>query len=452
MLELFSFICVVIALCAFLHYRFALNPVSSMFFLWAVIVPLSGVGFYGTLIPQTRTYTVIAVGLAAYLLGVLIGSKRYRIVSGVKGTNVQTAACAINYWFLYALMLISLVYYLIQSVHVVRLLSSGSTFADIRMMVASDEENALNGSRVLSAIRAFIAVPTTYLVIAILPIELFFGKRKKALLFGAIAIMLLFVFTNGARSVIVWIAIYFLVVFSFFRRAHKIRIRIKRKYRFRLIVGGTFLLVLMFYMTVFRKGPDVDFRKQLFLYFIAPVPHFDHYVDVVNSSNVYGFGFSSFYGVIYPLLYVMRIVTGSYPEFITRIYYMSFEMMEPGFNLGNGVYMNAFVTAFYQPYLDGRYWGVILIMALFGFVCSQTFERSRYNQDLKAMLIYSLLLQKILFSFVRFYFTQQAQAMCFIFALLAIRRIYTNKVLKGSAHGFCNYPDVQQRKSNQRVC
>lgn len=442
MLELFSFICFVIALCGFVRYRFALNPVSAMFFLWAVIVPLSGVGFYGTRIPQTSTYTIIAVGLAAYLLGVLLGSKRYRIISGAKDINAQTAVCKINYWFLYALMLVSLAYYLIQSVYVVRLLASGNTYADIRMMVAADEENVLNGSRALSAIRAFIAVPTTYLMIAILPIELFFGKRKKALFFGAAALMLLFVFTNGARSVIVWIAIYFLVVFSFFRRSHKIKIRIKRKYKTRLLAGGVVLLVLMFYMTIFRKGADVDFRKQLFLYLVAPVPHFDHYVDVVNSSNEYGYGFSSFYGILYPLFYVIRIVTGSYPEFITKIYYMSFEMMEPGLNLGNGVYMNAFVTAFYQPYLDGRFWGVMLIMILFGFLCSQTFERTWFNQDLKSMLIYSLLLQKILFSFVRFYFTQQAQAMCFIFALLAIRRSYTNSELKGNAHGFCNHPNL----------
>ena len=99
---------------------------------------------------------------------------------------------------------------------------------------------------------------------------------------------------------------------------------------------------------------------------------------------------------------------------------MSFEMMETGYYIGGGLYMNAFVTAFYQPYLDGRYVGVFLILMLFGFMCNQFFVRAYYDIDMKAILIYILLLQKILFSFVRFYFTQQAQALCFILAFLVV--------------------------------
>lgn len=94
--------------------------------------------------------------------------------------------------------------------------------------------------------------------------------------------------------------------------------------------------------------------------------------------------------------------------------------METGYYIGGGLYMNAFVTAFYQPYLDGRYVGVFLILMLFGFMCNQFFVRAYYDIDMKAILIYILLLQKILFSFVRFYFTQQAQALCFILAFLVV--------------------------------
>lgn len=443
MLIVLSVFLFLIAVLGFLRYRFVLNPVSMMCLLWAILLPLSAYGFYGTRIPQTRTYVIIAVGVGAYLLGIFLGSKRvkYVIRSQQKGSVLR--GYSINYTFLYVIMSISLIYYLIQSIEVFRILRAGNSYAYVRILVASNEKNALQSSRLLLALRAFIAVPTTYLAIAILPIELFYGKRKKTIIFGSVALMLLFIFTNGARSVIMWIAIYFLLVYLVYRRNHEIRIKLSRKYRRWLMVGGTVLLLLMFYMTIFRKGEDVDLGRQMYIYFIAPIPHFDHYIDVVDMSGEYGYGFSSFYGVVYPFLYILRIIIGSYSDFISNIYYMSFEMMESGYNLGNSVYMNAFVTTFYQPYLDGRYVGVIVILMIFGYMCSRTFKRTLYNEDLKSMLLYSLLLQKIIFSFVRFYFTQQAQAMCFLFAMFAIKRIYSTSEMEGDINGFRYHSNIQ---------
>lgn len=431
MIPIFTCSCLIIAVLCYKKYKFVLNPVSTMFMIWAVLVPLSAYGFYGTRIPQTKTYIIILVGLIAYAIGIILGSNNIRIVVGKKQSDTYIEGYSINYVFLYTIMTISLVYFMIQAVEVIRILASGNTYAYIRMLVSADEENVLQGSRILSAIRAFIAVPTTYLAIAVLPIELFYGKRKKLFIFEALLLMFLFVFTNGARSVIMWIAIYMLFIYLIYRRNHKITIRIDKKYKRRLIWGGIVLFILMLYMTISRKGSDVDIIRQMYIYFVAPLPHFDHYIDVVDASHKYGMGFSSFYGLVYPVLYVIRIITGSYSKFITDIYYMSFEMLEPGYNLGNNIYMNAFVTIFYQPYLDGRFLGVILILAVFGYLCSTTFKRAIYNEDLRSMLLYSLLLQKILFSFVRFYFTQQAQAMCFIFALFAINRVYCNSGMRG---------------------
>ena len=62
MLVMFSLLCLIMALIGWLFYRFAFNPISSMFFLWAVIVPLSGLGLYGTMIPQEKAYWIIAIG------------------------------------------------------------------------------------------------------------------------------------------------------------------------------------------------------------------------------------------------------------------------------------------------------------------------------------------------------------------------------------------------------
>ncbi len=430
MLVMFSLLCLIMALIGWLFYRFAFNPISSMFFLWAVIVPLSGLGLYGTMIPQEKAYWIIAIGLIAYTAGVVFGSKKIRLSLRPRYDQCAVVGYRVNYRFLNIIIIISLLYYLVQSYNVARVLLSGKTYADIRAMVAANEENALRSSRLMSVTRAFIAVPTTYLAIAILPIEIFYGKKNKLFILESLLLMVLFVFTNGARSVILWIAIYFVCVYLAYRKKHSFSFKIGKKYKRIIILGGILLFIMLFYMTIFRKGRNVDFGRQLFVYFIAPIPHFSHYIDVVDYSGQFGYGISSFYGFLYPFLYFFKLLTGYFSSFVTDIYYMSFEMMEPGFNLGHELYMNAFVTIFYQPYLDGRFVGVVLILMVFGYMCSQTYKKGIEDENLKSMLLYLLLLQKILFSFVRFYFTQQAQAMCFIFALFAISRVYKYREIR----------------------
>ncbi|MCD8011766.1 MAG: oligosaccharide repeat unit polymerase [Lachnospiraceae bacterium] len=424
-------LCIVAAFYGYYKYRFIFNPITSMFFIWGIILSISELGLYSTVVPSDKFYLIAAFGLLAFFLGTLLGSKDIRITLGKRnvatysGLRSKQSVYTINYNLMYILGAISLIYYFIQLAVVVRLLLSGYDYSYIRTLAVSVDENGLNSSQLFTVLYNFIASPTTYLLIALLPIEIFFGKRKKLFIAECIMVMVLFVLTTGGRSVILWFGIYLLLVFLLYCKFNKINnIRISKKYKRLLIVCGIALFMFLFYMTLSRRSGDVDFVKEIFLYFVAPLPHADHYFDVVDKSGKYGYGVSSFYGLLYPFFFLLRLIGifNGYPEFITEIRYMSFDMMETGYYIGGGIYMNAFVTAFYQPYLDGRYLGVFIIMLLFGFVCNLYFVRAYKEKDVKAMLIYCLLLQKVIFSFVRFYFTQQAQSLCFLLAFLAIRR------------------------------
>lgn len=425
MIWILSFACIIIALYGYIKSRFLLNPITSMFGLWGILLPCSGMGFYSTNIPGEEFYLVVLIGLLGYLLGTILGRKKI-----VVGINIDPKAnirdpkkYKINYTILYILGTIAIIYYFAQLMVVFRLLLSGYDYSYIRELVVSGENNVLNSSALFTVLYNFIASPVTYLLIALLPVELFFGKKKKIFIIMSLGVMFLFVLTTGGRSVILWILLYFVCVFMFYQRStNKYDFRQIRKYKRWIIAGSIILFIFLLVMTKSRKGKDVDLLQQIFVYFVAPLPHADHYFEVVKDTNVFGYGVSSFYGLLYPFFFLLRLigVFQEYPKFITDIHYMSFEMMETGYYIGGGLYMNAFVTAFYQPYLDGRYMGVFLVMMLFGFICNQFFVRSYYELDMKAILIYILLLQKILFSFVRFYFTQQAQALCFILAFLVV--------------------------------
>lgn len=420
---LVSFLLFIVALIGYCRTKFIFNPISAMSFVWAAILPFTRLGLYGVYDPNEKAFLLIYLGIASYLFGALLGGGNYRFVIGNHKIETKNRKYEFNYLILHILCWISIAFYIIQLGVVLRLLLSGNSYSVIRDLVVNND-NVINSSSLIVQLKGFIAVPTTYLMIAVFPIEILYMKKNLLLMIEAIILMVLFVLTTGGRSVILWIALYFLSTYLFYRYKNPdFKLYISKKYRRLIIIVGILLFLFLLIMTRSLKGSNVDLLKQIFIYFVAPVTHFGHYVEVVDKSGLMGHGISSFYGLLYPFLFLFRLFGfyHSYPPFIQEIYRMSFDIMEWGINIGGGIRMNAFVTAFYQPYLDGRFLGVAIILLFFGIVCSRIFTVALRDNNLKCLLLYNLLLQKIMFSFVRFYFTQTTQALCFIFAIIAIR-------------------------------
>jgi len=425
-----SILFLIISYWGYKKYRFILNPVTAMFMPWALILPFSNHSFYEVVDPSPRVYTILTIGLLSYLAGVTVFSENFRVVlrkNATVGKQIQdrVQTYEFNYNLLHILSAIAIVYYLYQTLLVFRYLLAGYDYSHIRSMAIMGENSELYSSYFVYLIKVFIAVPLTYLSIAVLPVEIFFGKRDRLLIIESLALMAMFVITTGGRSVILWMVMYFACTILFFRKKNGSRFKIPRKYRRLLLIGFILVFLLLLAITLSRKGRDVDLLKQVFIYYVAPLTHFDYYIDVVNESGMTGLGLASFYGLLYPVLFILRFLGfySTYPEFVQTISYMSFQMMEKGHNIGGNIYMNAFVTIMYQPYLDGRIPGVIIILFVFGALAGRYFSKSMYQNNLKAFLLYNLMLQKILSSGVRFYFTQQSQAFCFIMAFLILRKV-----------------------------
>ena len=84
-----------------------------------------------------------------------------------------------NFKIVIVLYSITFVYLAYQAVIVIGLLQSGLTLSAIRELFTSSDLNLLRQSNYMVAIQNFIATPTVYLAIAILPIEWFKGNRNK---------------------------------------------------------------------------------------------------------------------------------------------------------------------------------------------------------------------------------------------------------------------------------
>ena len=428
MAVLIGIVCLEVAFYGYNRTRCIFNPITAMFTVWAIILFFSCWGFYGTVIPSDKVYIIIAIGLLGFLIGCVYGLKEVEYRLGrISTSNIYEYK--FNYKLLHIFCLIAIIYYVSQLAIVIRLLKAGYDYTYVRNLSVATEMNELRTSAIVTMTKAFIATPITYLMLAIFPIELMKQQKNIMVILESVSLMLFYVLTTGGRSVLLWCALYFLCVLCFVKKKmnwDKMKL-ITRKYKWVILIGGVSLFIILLKMTMARKGMDVDFLKQMYIYFVCPLQNFDYHIKNVDKSGIYGYGLSSFYGLLYPFMFLLsKLKVNIFTPNVLKIYNMSFQNLQRGIDIGGGIYMNAFVTAFYQPYLDGRYLGVIIVMILFGLLSGRVFYEAYYKKNVKYLLIYMLVLQKIIFSYVRFYFTQQAQSICFLLSFLMVVKIKEN--------------------------
>lgn len=419
------------SLISYVHYKHLFNPITLMFGLWTIIIPLSSQIHYGIAVTDYTVYIIIAIGLLAYLIGVTLSNERIRFTFGAPRIRKISSEeeYYINYRFLYIISIIALLYYLIIVIRLIPYFRTGNLLAVVRQMAVSEEKNELESSFVIVFLKNYIATPTSRLLIAILPIEWFLGRRDKWIIVLSIMIFVLDVLTTGGRSSIILLVEFFVCIYTIkLKKDGKVVFKGKLSFGKKICLLGVGLLLFYFLLqtTYSRKGAGVNIVRQVFIYYVAPIKYFEYNKHVVDTlySNFWGLGTASLYGFFYPFLYLFKIIGlySEYPNIFLVARWLSFNMLQETVHLGGAFYMNAFATMFFQPYIDGRILGVVILCFLLGLFTGLSYKKAVNNGNLKWLLIYLLFFQKVINSEVRFYFTMPTHAICLLFALFAIRR------------------------------
>ncbi len=417
-------LCVFAACFSRIVYGKLYNPSTLFFIIWIVLLAFSRLGLFGVPIPNSDTYFLLFIGLFAFFVGFTAANIKKGGNVGINSFctcgNDAKYSYVLNYKIIIILYSITFVYLSYQAVVVIGLLQAGFTLSAIRELFTSSELNLLRQSNYMVAIQNFIATPTVYLSIAILPIEWFKGNRNKIFIGSTVLMIIAWVLTSGGRSIILWLAIYVIYLYKW----KGIKIKLKKKSRKKIILVVLSCVIALAFTTISRKGEDVDFFFQMYQYFVVPIAHLECRMNELNTlyGGVNGYGMASFYGFFYPFMFVLTLMGWRYPIWLTTIRDLSFTNLENVVLLG-GVRMNAFVTTFFQFYLDGGMLGVFIGGALFGFFVMYFYRKAKGGTDDKYALIYLLLLQKLIFSFVRFYFTQPVQGISFLMAFFVYKRV-----------------------------
>ncbi|HHY83211.1 MAG TPA: oligosaccharide repeat unit polymerase [Clostridiales bacterium] len=397
------------------------NPVTCFFVYWAGVMSLLFLGdYFGANKTSTRAFLLILTGLVSYFAGCALVS-RYKGNLGLSAvSNNRNYEYVLRYKLLYIIYGVVLLYLLYNSITIIQLLMSGDSLAEVRKLYTNREEyNIIRKSALNVVFKSYVSTPVIYLSLPLAVVDFFDGRKDKLLIVMTLSMVALWVLNTGGRSVILWLAMYCVAAMFIYSE----KLKLNRNLIKWVLLSTALLIAALIFISNLRRS-NFSLLREIFIYFEAPIPHFDYRISYIDSNypHTYGFGMSSLNGLINPVLFFLEnIGLISYPSIYLIVKHLSFEALETTVDIG--VRMNAFVTMFYQFYLDGRVFGIILGSLLFGGFCSWIYYKMKYSMNKMMVVLYLLIIQKLLFSVVRFYFYQPSHVIGFILVFFLFSKV-----------------------------
>lgn len=381
--------------------------------MWALIIFAANFRLYGMTEYSDHVVIVIFIGCLSFVIGyVLANTKLGRCRLSVSKRRGLREEKRINYKIVGLLGAISLTFYLIIFVRVIKILLSGTTYAVLRNMYGG-EESYMNA--IESWINGWIIVPFIFASIPLLVLLILEPKKKFSLISLLTIVIILYVFCTGSRIIVLIFAINLVLAM----RARKMvmdKARAKKlwkKIRAYIIV----LIAVIIVMTIYRYGVTGVTSETVFesyySYFTASVPLLDYWAQRLHASKFYGYGMATLGGFVTILFMILHRFGLQYPIMLKETNNVIAETQTFLFIFKNRRY-NAFVSMFYYFYADFRYFGVVLGSAVLGFVTARIEREMIKTNSTFSIAKYLLFSFCIVKSFIRFEFTNISYLMAFL--------------------------------------
>lgn len=430
------FFCIIFLLIGYFKELRKLNPITVFCGEWSFILILSVLGLYNIQEASDTTYLYILLGCIGFVAGFYGGKgKKVRFKRKTRHRKLTRAYTFVpNYTLVKVLLTLSLAFYAIESISSIILLLQGNSLAFIR--VQAQEGIQYNGSAFINAFRILIASPSS---LALCPIaaQEFFKKtnRNKYIIIGPICICLLKTISDGSRGSFIFLAFSFLVCFMYYSQSgtveKKKRHSVSSKLKIRTLLFYVLVLVgviFLYIVTISRTGENTV--RYTYYYFAMEPLMFEKFAKIVESNNLYGLGLASFNGLLFPLFYIIcNFLQIGYPTYWRKVY----DMLESAGTdwqviTTTGLTANSYTTAFWNLYLDGRVFGIIVGMLIYGYFVASCYRKVLQNQNEKALSVFCLVLYGVFCSFQFVMFENMYLAISFVLLSLFCYRKISNRV------------------------
>lgn len=428
-----AIMCVLIAIFAYKIEKNWYNPATVIFSIWAVVLFLYSLKLYGIYDVEGTAYATIALGLFCFFIGYIVctAGKRQIVLTQRNHSQVKEY---INYRLLKICGVIVFAFFAEEAIETLVLARSGISLFDIRSSLQGYAQYSFSDN--LYVLRSMIGPLYTW---AILPIynamliisciDLFAGKKDKILILLSVGCLLLKSFKEGSRVALFAFMIYLLFAMVIYGK--KIVLSQKAKKRIRLVILAAILIIFVISNIRISTGEKTLF-EEIYLYFTCCIPLWDHWLsEMMTKGTEYTYGATSLYGILQLPVTALSILNGSTLEWY-QAGQQAIQDTEMFIQVRNASYpfrSNAYTTMFYYFYKDAGMIGIILGGALFGGVCTSVYKRMKKGikvglKSERQVFVYLLLLQAMVLSFVRVYFSVASYSFTFLYAFVFIRKKY----------------------------
>lgn len=429
---------IIIAICTIIFtpktLRKLTNPAIVFTLLWAFIMQIAHMRVFALNSYSDSVMVIVVVGVVSFVLGYIgaVYTRDMNFVFNDDRRRTRIYEYEINYRLLYVVALICILYYAKDFVQSLILILQGSDLEIIRRMAQDDSAGGMTGSALNNLISNFVVLPCASALEVLAVVDFWRGKRNIKLFVMTIIIIFMRVIGDAGRTPLVNFAVYLIIGFLLVYdndSQNNLKDKIKALKDKKLVRRyGVIGFVLILIASISRTSSTL--LRQVYFYFsMAPVL-FTYWKEEVDRQGLVTFGLTSLNGFFFSVVYFFKNLFGvEYPQLLQQAYDMiSYTDSQWQTIAQVNIKANAYVSAFWFMYTDGRILGVIVGMFLYGFVISRSFCRTKKYKTIKSMAIYLILFQGLVFSFIRFPFAKIYYALAVIFILLlAFRKSNDNK-------------------------
>ncbi len=417
--------CVIFTIIGYWSERKVLNPISIINLMWGVILFFSSLKLYTLYQVRSEVYCWIFIGLIAYSIGYYLfkiflkdGKLKFRIRSGKCIDNGKKIA---NYRRVYILYFICIVYIFYRmSRYGTAIISAG-----VNLSVISDvvKNSKISDKGIINAIN-FLIVSPLYLPLTIFfAVDFWMGKRDKKVLLLAVIMTIGRIIIYGGRHPVIqlFIAMVIALTFSCSKYQTLFYKKVKTFGRKRSLLPTIIIGIVVFGYLTFTKTTAVV--KTIYLDFAMQPYMFQYWAD--NLGKKYAYGFASLFGFIHPILYIAKNLFRLFndmPNFFSAIYNNIQDTFNVWIPIGENLRANAYTSSFWYLYYDGREFGIILGMFIWGILSYVFFSKAKRWTSSANVANYVMMAEAIIYTFTDMEFYKASYVLGFIYLNFLIFR------------------------------
>jgi len=401
------------ALLAWLLNRSFVNPITLVLLIFAVVAYLPTLHLFGLYEFSDLAFRIVLAGIVFILVGFLLAfafETMSRKSNAAKKHRFSKPAREVSYRLARVAAIVAIAVLIATRIAILAILLNGGGFAAVRNYFLgyggnvgyADSLGELAGRIIVSPI-LFALTPIFVYGLVVGPIN----KRFTVLFVTAATLNLL---TTGGRIMFVYAIVQFVVLYAIRRRS---QVRLSRG---KIATVVVMLAALVIAVTVSRGNAVL---YETYTYFAIPLPLLSHWAEWADAAQVRTHGLAFTYGIVTLIANLADLlgssIGGDVADAVAAPQVSWVELLP-------GRPFNAFVTMFYYFYLDFRIPGVILFSFLSGFIAQRIYGRAKYAGDTWSTLLFLLVLQGVVMSFVRWQPTDGAYVLAFVVLWILTRR------------------------------